>query len=317
MKKRGIISKIKKQWRKLKYLDRTQLSYFVVTTFIGAFCLFTGGTYSYFTITKHLNAATITIAKLNYNLSSTTEGYTNGNITVPAGETIFVDLNLESLNSIETKYALKYNTEATGVEVYYSENIGNNMQGVIGSRGSNITLRVVIVNNGTGNANINLTVDGGYIKNSLSTNITRGYFEKDIVVRTVLLDENLGNAIIEQDFPSKTGEYVYFRTQCTEDATATWDNENWTLNIDDIQKQIACDVYFKKPKSDIEIYFNLIDTDGTSRLVENVPNDGTYQYKQSKCNTGANSIWDNNAWALSIDDIKERTVCVADFTKIQ
>ncbi len=34
----------KRSWRKLKYLDKTQFNYFVVTGFLGLFCMFTGTT---------------------------------------------------------------------------------------------------------------------------------------------------------------------------------------------------------------------------------------------------------------------------------
>ena len=84
-------SNLKRSWRKLKYLDKTQFNYFIVTSFIGIFCLFTGFSYSRFTVSKYLSAATITIAKLNYTLSSSTSGYSNGSISVGAGETAYVD----------------------------------------------------------------------------------------------------------------------------------------------------------------------------------------------------------------------------------
>lgn len=308
-----LMSKIKRQWRKIKYLDKTQLSYFVVTGFIGAFCLFTAGTYSYFTIIKDLNAATITIAKLKYNLSSTTSGYSEGNISVPAGETKVVDLTLESLNNIETKYALNYSTSESGIEVYYSENLRNNMMGLIGPVGSDITMRVVIVNSGTTAANVNLTATGGYVKNTLTTNITQGYFEADIVVRTVLLDENAENAILEQNFPTKDGEYVYFRTSCSEDVTPSWDNENWKLNLGEISGQIACDVYFKKMAYDVEIYIGLEKKDGSFVLSTEVPSASAYTFNRTECNNSATATWDETARELVLANTTSKTICVGYF----
>lgn len=310
-----IFSKIKRQWRKIKYLDKTQLSYFVVTGFIGAFCLFTGGTYSYFTITKNLNAATITIAKLSYNLTSTTNGYSNGSISVPAGGTTVVDLTLESLNSIETKYVLNYNSASSDVKVYYSHNNRNNVQGIIGPTGSDVAIRVVIVNNGAGAANVNLTVSGGYIKNTLNpSNITEGYFESDITVRAILMDESMANSIIDQDIPAKDGEYVYFRTQCNENADATWNSESWTLDLG-VEKQVACDVYFKKMGSDIETYYGLIKKDGTVSITSETPSAEQYTFARTECNTNATATWDETNRQLSLSNITDKTICTGYFNE--
>ena len=114
---------LKKAWRKFKYLDKLQFNYFIITSFIGAFCLFTGVTYSAFTISKKLNAAVITIAKLNYTLAEngTSTGYNNGSVSVGAGETVTLNLRLTSSNVSETRYALNY-IEQQGIQVYYSHN---------------------------------------------------------------------------------------------------------------------------------------------------------------------------------------------------
>jgi hypothetical protein len=307
---------IKRSWRKLKYLDKTQFQYFVVTSFIGAFCLFTSTTYSIFTISKYLNAATITIAKLSYTLSSTTTGYSNGNITVAAGDTVYVDLTLKSLNKITTKYALNYSSPSSDVSVYYSENLKNNMSGTIGSSGSSITLRVVIVNSGSASATVNLTVAGGYVKNSLSSNITDGYYEQDLVIRTTLLDENFENATQASEFPDKTGNYAYYKTVCSEDANATWDYANWSLNIEDTSIQMSCDVFFKKMTNDIELYYMLSDANGKNGVLsDSVPNDGTYEYKSVTCSTDATATWDSSNWKFSISGMTENTLCIGYFNK--
>ncbi len=310
-----IFSKFKRQWRKIKYLDKTQLSYFVVTGFIGAFCLFTGGTYSYFTITKSLNAATITIAKLNYNLSSTTSGYNDGNISVPAGGTTFVDLTLESLNAIETKYALNYSTSSSDIQVYYSENIKYNMQGVIGPTGSDITMRVVIVNNGASASNVNLTVNGGYVKNNITSNIVNGYFETDITVRTILMDETMSNSIVDQDFPTKDGEYSFFRVQCSQNVGATWDNENWNLSLGEIDTQVACDVYFKKMAYDLETYYGLVKKDGTLEFTQAAPDENLYTFDRAQCNNDSTATWDTENRQLVLSNISNKTICLGYFNE--
>ncbi len=311
-----IFSKIKRQWRKIKYLDKTQLSYFVITGFIGAFCLFTGGTYSYFTITRNLSAATITIAKLNYNLSSTTSGYTDGSISVPAGGTTIVELTLESLNNIETKYALNYNSLSPDVKVYYSENLKNNMQGTIGATGSDIAMRVVIVNNGAAAATVNFTVNGGYVKNTLGpSNITEGYFEADVTLRTTLLNENMDNALVNQDLPPQNGEYVYFRTQCNENVNATWDNTNWKLDLGEVDKQIACDVYFKKMANDLETYYGLVKKDGTVAISQEAPNETAYTFSKAECNTETTATWNATSKQLELSNLNDKTICIGYFNE--
>lgn len=313
MKKRKVSNVIKQSFRKLKYLDKTQLNYFLVMSFLLEFCLFTGTTYSYFTFSKHLNAATITIAKLNYNLSSPSSDYANGSITVLPGEKKAIDLNLASLNKIKTKYALKYSTQVSGVKVYYSESYKNNMAGTIGPEGSNISMRVIIVNNGSSTAKVGLTISGGYLQNTLETNITEGYFEEDIVIRTVLLENGLTNGIIGENFPEKGGEYSYFKTECSKDVDATWDNETWQLEIGGIKSRIACDVYFKKMTSDIETYFVLQGSEGSQTYTTVVPNDGTYTFDRATCNTGATATWDETEWKMNISNIQKQTICTGYF----
>ncbi len=305
---------IKRSWRKLKYLDKTQLNYFIVTSFIGLFCVFTATTYSLFTVTKYLNAAVITIAKLNYTLSSSTSGYSNGSITVDAGKTLAVDLTLTSSNSFKTKYALNYNTSATDVSVYYSQNLKNNMVGTVGTSGSSINMRVVIVNDGSTSATINFTIAGGYTQNSLTSNISSGYYEQDITIRTVLYDENFANPTSASSFPDQNN-YAYYKTECTESANPVWDNDINTLNLGNLTKQNSCDVYFKKITSDIEIYFNLTDSAGNSTFTKDAPpKDGSYTFTGATCNSNATATWNSDSWNLSVTGIDAKTLCVATFT---
>ena len=112
-------SSIKKLYRKLKYLDKTKATYFGVSIFLAAFCLFTGGTYSYFMFSEHLNTAVISIAKLNYLLTSTNSNFKNNSITVGAKQELQLTLNLKSLNNQNTKFALDFITSSPDVKVYY------------------------------------------------------------------------------------------------------------------------------------------------------------------------------------------------------
>jgi len=309
-----IKSDIKRGWRKLKYLDKTQFNYFVVTSFIGAFCLFTGTTYSAFTLSRYLNAATITIAKLNYTLSSSTSGYSNGTISVPAGETVYVDLTLDSLNSATTRYALNYTSTNSSSTAYYSHNLGNNVEGTIAASGQ-ITMRIVLTNTGASADTVTFTISGGYVQNSLTSNITEGFYEQDVVVRTTLYDANFANPTSVSSFPSSSSGYAYYKTECTETVTANWDNDNWYLDLDNMGQQVACDVYFKQLSTnyDIEIWYKTTNESGVTTLSSTPPSSSSgLSYLSTTCSTGS-ATWNDSTRTLSVTGTTGQTLCVAEF----
>ena len=129
-------------------MDKTKARYFATAIFISAFCLFTGITYSYFTFSKHLNAAIITTAKLKYTLTSTNTSFKNNSITVNPGTTM-LELDLKSLNTQNTKYALDYLTESDDIEVYYIGKREQNVLGEIAGLNSIITIKIAISNTGS------------------------------------------------------------------------------------------------------------------------------------------------------------------------
>ena len=306
---------VKKAYKKLKYLDKTSFRFYIVTGFIGIFCTFVTTTYSVFTLSKTLNAAIITIAKLNYSLSSPDSAFNNGVVTVAANKTLAIDLSLGSLNDETTKYALNYASQNPDVEVYYSMNYDNNMQGTIGAEPSTIPMRIVIVNNSNSSATVNLTVAGGYTHNTLTSNITEGYYESDIVARIYTEEADFSNVSQVTEFPDPSSGYVYYDTTCNEPTTPVWSNESSTLVLNNLTKRIVCNVYFKKLSYDIEIYYELRDADGLNSVrATSVPNDGTYTFQSVHCsNTAAQPSWDSNEWKLTVSNITQKTLCVALF----
>ena len=309
------LKKIKKAYRHIKYLDKTKLNYFIVTSFIGLFCTFTMTTYSAFNFSKVLNAAVITVGKLNYTLTSSSNNFSNGNVSIGAGETLTLDLNLASSNSISSKYALIYSTESSDIEVYYSQSIGDNMNGIIGASGSNIDMQIVIINNGSNNATVSLTVAGGYEYNDLElSNITTGYYEADIILRAHQLDENLENDTRVNVFPAKNTNYRFLRAVCDRPAKPRWDNENWNLILDDVEGQISCDVYFKEVTNDIEVYYFYSDT--LQSPVFNTgtePDNYTQSYYYSVCTSGTGS-YNVNTHKFTTSNIEPKTLCSVYFT---
>ena len=280
--------------------------------------MFTMTTYSAFTVSKYLSAATITIAKLNYTLASTTSGYNNGSISVPAGGTTYVDLTLTSLNSIKTKYALNYSSASSNVTVKYSQNIKNNMSGTISTNGSAITMRVVITNSGSTDATVNLSIAGGYMQNDLTTNITQGHYEQDVTVRTTLLDENFANPTSNSAFPANDGNYAYYKTECSETSSPVWNATDWTLNLNNVSAQISCDVYFKTITNDLEIYFMLQDWNGQNGTISTTApaNDGSYVFQKVACSNSTVASWNGTTWKLELSSIPGQTMCMAYFNQL-
>lgn len=304
---------LKRSFRKLKYLDKTQSSYFVVTCFIAAFFMFTGVTYSYFTFSKNLNAATITIAKLNYMLESPTEGYRDRTITVSPGETKFVDLNLKSLNSGRTKYALNYKSSTDKVNVYYSETLRKNTSGIIGATGSVIDMRIVIENYGDEEAMIDFDVAGGYLQNILKSNITTGYFEQDLTIRPHLYDSNFENSSQVFNFPDKE-DYSFYQVECSNGVTGSFDTENWILNRSDTSKQTSCDVYFKEATDEAEVFYRILGNNETSRWITTKPdNNGLYRYKNVTCTNVSDYSFDENTFDFKINSYEKNALCVINF----
>ena len=309
-----IKKKLKNGYRQLKYLDKTKANYFVVMSFLGLFCTFTMVTYSAFTFSKTLNAAVITIGKLRYTLSSSSSGYSNGVVTLTSAEPVEIELTLSSLNSFQTKYALMYNTEATNVDVYFSQEVGNNMNGSIGASGSQITMKIILVNNSGATATVNLNVIGGYTHNNLeASNITVGYYEADIISRLHTLDTGLGNDTRVSTIPTAASGYTYFRSVCNNPATPVWDNTNRTLGINNVSTQVVCDNYFKLMEDDLEVYYVLQPSGATliddGEVTTSAPS-ASYTFREATCTTGT-PTWSSNQ--LTVSGFDAGTICVAYF----
>ncbi len=306
-------SNIKRAFRKIKYLDKTQASYFVVTSFIAVFMMFTGVTYSYFTYSKHMNAAVITIANLNYTLESSDSNFKNLSTTVPANSKVFLDLDLKSLNTEKTKYALDYKTQNSGVRVFYSENLKKNTTGIIGPNGSVIEMRLVLENTSNEEATVNFEVKGGYIKNTLTSNINDGYFENDLTIRTVLYDEEFLNANSGLTFPDKE-KYSFYKVECSNGVIGTFDEDTWSLKRNDEAKQTSCDVYFKKSTEELELYYSIKGSSDTEIISKNKPDtNGLYKYTGVKCSSSVKYTFNENTFDFNVTDYKKNALCIANF----
>ncbi len=57
----------------------------------------------------------------------------------------------------------------------------------------------------------------------------------------------------QNEIPGKDDGYVVEKIVCDNGATATWDNEEWGINIRDASQKIKCSIYFIKAKYDFYI----------------------------------------------------------------
>ena len=317
---------LKRAWRKLKYLDKTQFNYFVVTGFIGFFCLTTAFSYAAFVVSNTINnAITLRIAKLNYTLQASGTpsnatvncSDTSCTITVAANTTGMATFTLTSQNPIITKYALSYSSKGDKTNVYYSQNLTYNMVGTIGTTGSDVVLRVVVENtNASASENAVISVTGGYLQNGLTSNITNGYYEQDVTLRTILMDENFSISDTTQTtFPSRTAGYAYYKTECTEESNPVWDFDTWSLDLNKVTKQISCDVYFKKLTTgkDLEIAYKIIDANGNVTMSNEVITDSNYGYQGTTCSSNASGSWSRVDGKITISNVDGQTLCVATF----
>ena len=312
----AIIKRAKKEVYKLKHADKTQSRLFIVLAFIIIFSLFTGITYSSFVVSKELNAVNIKIADLNYTLfNDATRGSTN--VIVEKGETKVVNFTLTSNNTSMSKYSLNYEADSKDVKVYYSHNQINNMSGIIGTNGASITMRVVIVNNSNTSTQVRFNINSGYVnKDDLSSNIIDGYYEEQLVKRTILLDENFDNAIESVSNPLDDSGYQYLTTVCTEDATITWNVLKTDIEIDTDAPNIACDIYFKKAsKKDIELVYITKDLKGLNVIKDSEIDYTKYDYVSSYCNNDANISYDEFTHEVTITDNTSKTLCVVELSK--
>ena len=109
------------------------------------------------------------VGTLNYNLSSTL--LTNNSISLESNEKARLNIEIESLNNINTKYQLYYQTTNNNIEIgYVSDN--SLPEGIINAN-SKKTVTVIIKNKTSSNATITFGVEGGFITNDISLELNK------------------------------------------------------------------------------------------------------------------------------------------------
>ena len=240
--------------KRIKYLG-------VVCVFV-LFALILNITYSAFTASTNRNAANIIVGELEY--ATTLNGVSGDTITATANDITKINVGVEALNNMETKYELIYtictdsnctNTVSSveGLTIEYSSRTIDTVKGNVDSNG-NKTIRVVITNSTSTTYYIKIGINAGLSFNTLAYQdlITSEYNEEDLTIVTYV-DGNLSNS-----FPTTEGEYRP-SVQCTQadgstsstTGSVTWDSSDnkWKLSINNlITGETRCNVYFTPPQ---------------------------------------------------------------------
>ena len=78
------------------------------------------------------------------------------------------------------------------------------------------------------------------------------------------------------EIPGKEDGYAVDKIVCDNGATATWDNEEWGINIRNATKKIKCSIYFKKLVKFTDQITNLASTDTTNFATDDPDNNIRY-----------------------------------------
>lgn len=145
-------------------MDRKKIIYIGIITIITVITSITYFSYAFFINKDEQHGKlNVTVGTLNYKIKSSY--LSNNSISLSAYETKKFEIEITSLNSIESKYELYY--IGTNVEVGYSNSSVNNPVGTIGANAKKkITVR--ITNLANANKTVTFKVVGGLIGNTLS-----------------------------------------------------------------------------------------------------------------------------------------------------
>lgn len=177
--------------------------YFVVVFLFVCIITLLGVTYSYWTAESGWKLASqIKFKELTYIMNIDDVNVSTINVSANSGTTYY-DIEITSLNEINTRYLLVYNSDVSTVEVALSSSSINDASGVIGLYESGAggektkNIRIAITNETSSAAIIELEVVGGYTWNPESAiDVTTGYnrideIHDEVITRGLTLAEEL------------------------------------------------------------------------------------------------------------------------------
>lgn len=167
-----------------KIIGSFRKKYFLVTFIFTMIIIVMSGSYSYWASESGWQKATeLTYQNLSYSITINNVATTTISSAANSG-TVYYDVEITSLNDINTKYLLVYNSSAAGLTFEVSSFSKNDSTGIIGAyvagddTNKTRTIRIGITNNTANASTITLNVLGGYSWNLESTiSIPNGYYK--------------------------------------------------------------------------------------------------------------------------------------------
>ena len=149
-------------------MNRKTIMYIGILLIVSVIVSVTYFSYAYFTRKDEEHGKlNIVAGTLNYKIES--DDLTNNSITLSSKTNKELVINVTSLNTIESKYELYYETDNNSVLVGYMEDTIDMPTGTINS-GSTKTTKILIKNNTNANATITFSVKGGFIDKEFTVN---------------------------------------------------------------------------------------------------------------------------------------------------
>ena len=215
--------------------------YIGVISIVLAVCILLTYTFSSFIVsTGKKKVAEMYIGQLKY--SMTIEGESTNTLIVLPGETI-VDVELTSLNSIDTRYKLLYEDNENVVITYYqstkdTDEVVTDYSGGGGfiSANSTLPIKLRIMNNYPENQIITFKASGGYTTNTLDdVDVPEGYTEIATVEQTksnTYFCKTSDKLIHGLDYVN--GQYTYeYRNKGTSISWQSTGTDTWGIKITD------------------------------------------------------------------------------------
>ncbi len=147
-------------------MDKKKVMYIGIILLVIVITSITYFSYAFFTKKDEYHGRlNIVAGSLNYSIES--DDLTNNSITLPSKTNKELIITVTSLNTIESKYELYYETDNSSVLVGYMEYTTDMPSGII-NPSSTKTVKLLIKNNTNTNATITFSVKGGFIDKTLT-----------------------------------------------------------------------------------------------------------------------------------------------------
>ncbi len=190
--------------------------YIGVISIVLAVCILLTYSLSYFKVNvDNKRAAEMYIGELKYSI--TIDGTNTNTLTVPSGETV-IDVKVNNLNPVDTYYKLLY-LKNSNITIKYYESTKDTNEVItsynkpndsITNSNSNI-VKLLITNSSSSSQNVTLTMNGGYITNTLEDVTTPSTHSEITLVETPSKNTYFckTNDTLTQGLKYTNGQYTY------------------------------------------------------------------------------------------------------------